>query len=605
MHQNTRFPCNNAIVCGSRPRKLSSIESRHAHEDRAMMLPNPAAKYRPFAPIALTDRQWPNKVIDRAPIWMSTDLRDGNQALFEPMNVERKMRMFRTVCEIGFKEIEVGFPSASQTDFDFVRTLVEGGHIPADVTIQVLTQAREDLIRRTMESVRGAPRAIIHVYNATSPTFREVVFGMEKPQVVALAVSAVRLIKQIGEQMRAECGTEIRLEYSPETFSATELDFAREVCDAVTAEWGATPENKVILNLPATVEVSTPNVYADQVEWMHRNLARRDSVVLSLHPHNDRGSGVAAAELGLMAGADRVEGCLFGNGERTGNVDIVTLALNMYTQGVSPELDFSDINAVARTVEYCNQLPIHPRHPYVGDLVFTAFSGSHQDAIKKGFAAQKAGAPWNVPYLPIDPADVGRSYDSVIRVNSQSGKGGIAYLLETEYGVVMPRRLQVEFSREVQQVTDASGGEMSAAAIWDLFRSTYLDSVAPVRYVEHHLFEHGAAQGIRLIVEFGGTRHLLVGEGNGPIDAAVHALRGAGVDVQVRSFEERSVAPSEDGGNASACAFVELSEAGGQGGERYGVGMDANIVTASLRAIVSGINRLQPDFAQAPAARAA
>ncbi|ENO94234.1 2-isopropylmalate synthase [Thauera sp. 28] len=570
-----------------------------------MMLQNPAAKYRPFAPIALADRQWPNKVIDRAPIWMSTDLRDGNQALFEPMNVERKMRMFRTVCDIGFKEIEVGFPSASQTDFDFVRTLIEGGHIPADVTIQVLTQAREDLIRRTMASVRGAPRAIIHVYNATSPTFREVVFNMDKPQVVALAVSAVRLIKQIGAQMRAECGTEIRLEYSPETFSATELDFAKEVCDAVTAEWGATPDNKVIINLPATVEVATPNVYADQVEWMHRQLERRDSVVLSLHPHNDRGSGIAAAELGMMAGADRVEGCLFGNGERTGNVDIVTLALNMYTQGVAPGLDFSDINAVARTVEYCNQLPIHPRHPYVGDLVFTAFSGSHQDAIKKGFAAHKADTPWNVPYLPIDPADVGRSYDSVIRVNSQSGKGGIAYLLETEYGIVMPRRLQVEFSREVQQVTDASGGEMSASAIWNLFRSTYLDTVAPVRYVEHHLFEHGEAQGIRLVVEIGGTRHLLVGEGNGPIDAAIHALRGAGIDVQVRSFEERSITPSEDGGNAQACAFLELTEAGGQGGDRYGVGVDGNIVTASIRAIISGINRLQPARAEAPAEKAA
>ncbi|WP_341647938.1 2-isopropylmalate synthase [Thauera humireducens] len=571
-----------------------------------MMLQNPAAKYRPFAPIALADRQWPNKVIDRAPIWMSTDLRDGNQALFEPMNVERKMRMFRTVCDIGFKEIEVGFPSASQTDFDFVRTLIEGSHIPADVTIQVLTQAREDLIRRTMESVRGAPRAIVHVYNATSPTFREVVFGMEKPQVVALAVSAVRLIRQIGEQMRAECGTEIALEYSPETFSATELDFAREVCDAVTAEWGATPDNKVIINLPATVEVATPNVvYADQVEWMHRHLARRDSIVLSLHPHNDRGSGVAAAELGMMAGADRVEGCLFGNGERTGNVDIVTLALNMYTQGVSPGLDFSDINAIARTVEYCNQLPIHPRHPYVGDLVFTAFSGSHQDAIKKGFAAQKADAPWNVPYLPIDPADVGRSYDSVIRVNSQSGKGGIAYLLETEYGIAMPRRLQVEFSREVQQVTDATGGEMSAAAIWDLFSRTYLDSVAPVRYVEHHLFEHGAAQGIRLIVEIGGTRHLLVGEGNGPIDAAVHALRSAGIDVQVRSFEERSITASADGGNAQACAFLELTPTAGNGGDRYGVGIDGNIVTASIRAIISGVNRLSPAVELAPTACAA
>jgi len=567
-----------------------------------MMLQQPAAKYRPFAPIALADRQWPNRVIDRAPIWMSTDLRDGNQALFEPMNVERKMRMFRTVCEIGFKEIEVGFPSASQTDFDFVRHLVEGGHVPEDVTIEVLTQAREELIRRTMESVRGARRAIIHVYNATSPAFREVVFGMSKAEVVALAVSAVRLIKQLAAEQPE---TEFVLEYSPETFSATELDFAVEVCDAVTAEWGATPANKVILNLPATVEVATPNVYADQIEWMHRKLARRDSVILSLHPHNDRGTGVAAAELGLMAGADRVEGCLFGNGERTGNVDIVTLALNLYTQGVSPGLDFSDINAVARTVEYCNQLPIHPRHPYVGDLVFTAFSGSHQDAIRKGFAAHKADVPWNVPYLPIDPADVGRSYDSVIRVNSQSGKGGIAYLLETEYGIAMPRRLQVEFSREVQKVTDSSGGEMSAGDIWQLFNCTYLDSIEPLRYVEHHLFEHGAAQGIRLVVEIGGTRHLLVGEGNGPIDAAVHALRSIGIEVQVRSFEERSIAPSEDGGNAQACAFLELTPATGSGGDRYGVGVDSNIVTASIRAIVSGVNRLQPAFhgtAQAAAA---
>jgi len=565
------------------------------------MLQDPATKYRPFAPIRLADRQWPNRVIDKAPIWMSTDLRDGNQALFEPMNVERKMRMFRTVCEIGFKEIEVGFPSASQTDFDFVRQLVEGGHIPADVTIEVLTQAREDLIRRTMESVRAAPRAIIHVYNATSPTFRDVVFGMSKPEVIALAVSAVRMIKQLAAE---QPGTEFVLEYSPETFSATEIDFAVEVCDAVTAEWGATPDNKVILNLPATVEVATPNIYADQIELMHRNLARRDSVILSLHPHNDRGTGVAAAELGLMAGADRVEGCLFGNGERTGNVDIVTLALNLYTQGINPGLDFSDINAVARTVEYCNQLPIHPRHPYVGDLVFTAFSGSHQDAIKKGFAAQKAGAPWNVPYLPIDPADVGRSYDSVIRVNSQSGKGGIAYLLETEYGIAMPRRLQVEFSREVQKVTDATGGEMAAADIWGLFSDTYLETDTPVRYCEHHLFEHGAAQGIRLVVEIGGTRHMLAGEGNGPIDAAVHALRTVGIDVQVRSFEERSVAPSEDGGNAQACAFIELSGARG-GIDCYGVGIDTNIVTASIRAIVSGVNRLDPTAVGNPVAQAA
>lgn len=558
------------------------------------MLANPATKYRAFAPIALPDRQWPSRTIDSPPIWMSTDLRDGNQSLFEPMNVERKMRMFRSVCAIGFKEIEVGFPSASQTDFDFVRTLIEGKHVPADVTIEVLTQAREDLIRRTFDSVRGARRAIIHVYNATAPVFREVVFGMDKPKVQALAVSAVRLIKQLASE-RPE--TEWVLQYSPEVFTSTELEFARDVCNAVTAEWGATPQNKVILNLPATVEVSTPNIYADQIEWMHRNLARRDSVVLSLHPHNDRGTAVAAAELGLMAGADRVEGCLFGNGERTGNVDIVTLALNLYTQGVAPGLDFSDINAVARTVEHCNQLPIHPRHPYVGDLVFTAFSGSHQDAIKKGFAAQKKDALWNVPYLPIDPADVGRNYDSVIRVNSQSGKGGVAYLMEAEFGVVMPRRLQVEFSGEVQRYTDTHGGEMTAQDIWTLFDATYLDAApASVRYVEHHLFEPSNpavknAQGIRMTVQINGRDVQITGEGNGPIDAAVHALQSLGVKVQVRSFEERSVRASTEAGDAQACAFMELAPQDG-GADRYGVGMDTNIITASLKALMSGVNRM-------------
>jgi 2-isopropylmalate synthase len=426
-----------------------------------------AAKYRPFPPVNLVDRQWPNKTITKHPIWMSSDLRDGNQSLFEPMNIERKMRMFNMLCEVGFKEIEVAFPSASQTEFDFVRGLVEGNHIPEDVTIAVLTQAREHLIRRTMESLSGARRAIVHVYNATSQPFRDIVFGMSKTEVIDMAVTAVKLIKQLAAE---QPDTEWVLEYSPETFTATELDFALEVCNAVTEAWGATPDNKVILNLPATVEVATPNVYADQIEWMHRNLARRNSVILSLHTHNDRGTAVAAAELGLMAGADRVEGCLFGNGERTGNVDIVTLALNLYTQGVEPGLDFSDINAVARTVEYCNQLPIHPRHPYVGDLVFTAFSGSHQDAIKKGFAAQQPDALWNVPYLPVDPKDAGRSYDSVIRVNSQSGKGGIAYLMETEYGVVMPRRLQVEFSNVVQKHVDSHGGEITAADIWRFSR---------------------------------------------------------------------------------------------------------------------------------------
>jgi 2-isopropylmalate synthase len=562
------------------------------------VLSNPATKYRAFPAIDLPNRQWPTRSITQPPIWMSSDLRDGNQSLFEPMNAERKMRMFRTLVQVGFKEIEVGFPSASQTDFDFVRLLIEGGHIPDDVTIEVLTQSREHLIQRTIESLKGARRAIVHVYNATAPAFREVVFGMSKPEVKALAVSSVRLVKELTAKVPE---TDWVLEYSPEVFTSTELEFSREVCDAVTAEWGATPSNKVILNLPATVEVATPNIYADQIEWMHTHLARRDSVLISLHPHNDRGTGIAAAELGLMAGADRVEGCLFGNGERTGNVDIVTLALNMYTQGVAPGLDFSDINAVARTVEHCNQLPIHPRHPYVGDLVFTAFSGSHQDAIKKGFAAQKAAGPnalWNVPYMPIDPADVGRSYDSVIRVNSQSGKGGVAYLMEAEFGVVMPRRLQVEFSGEVQTYTDTHGGEMSAQDIWKLFESTYLEAPAnAMRYVEHQLFEQPATsgkahvQGIRLGVEVNGQSMLLTGTGNGPIDAAVHALKGAGIQVQVRSYEERSTRASANAGDAQACALIELVSASG-GQERFGVGMDTNIVTASVKALLSGVNRL-------------
>ena len=556
------------------------------------MLQTPATKYRAFPAINLPDRQWPSRTITTPPIWMSTDLRDGNQSLFEPMNLERKLRMFRSVCQIGFKEIEVGFPSASQTDFDFVRKLVDDKLIPQDVTIEVLTQAREHLIRRTFESVAGARRVIMHVYNATAPLFRDVVFNMSKAEVVQLAVDSVKLIKELAQ---AHPQTEWVLQYSPELFTSTELEFAKEVCDAVTAVWGATPDNKVILNLPATVEVATPNIYADQVEWMHRNVARRDSVIISLHPHNDRGTAVAAAELGIMAGADRVEGCLFGNGERTGNVDIVTLALNLYTQGVNPGLDFSDINAVARTVEHCNQLPIHPRHPYVGDLVFTAFSGSHQDAIKKGFSALDKKGLWNVPYLPIDPADVGRTYDSIIRVNSQSGKGGVAYLMEAEFGVVMPRRLQVEFSGEVQAYTDTHGGEMTAQAIWDLFAATYLDTTAPLHYVEHNLTDHphnSSGQGIRLVVEAGGVRHVLKGYGNGPIDAAVQALQTLGVRVQVRNFEERSTKASEEAGEAQACAFMELATVGSDKVERFGVGLDTNIVTASIKALVSGVNRL-------------
>jgi 2-isopropylmalate synthase len=564
------------------------------------MLHDPTRKYRPFPPVGLTDRQWPGRAHTQPPVWMSTDLRDGNQALFEPMDGARKLRMFRTLCAIGFKEIEVAFPSASQTDFDFVRTLIEGGHIPDDVSIEVLTQAREHLIRRTMESLRGARRAIVHVYNATSQPFRDIVFGMSREQVIDMAVSSVRLIRELAD---ARPETEWVLEYSPETFTATELDFAKEICDAVSAAWDATPTNKLILNLPSTVEMATPNVYADQIEWMHRHLARRDSVILSVHPHNDRGTAVAAAELAMLAGAERVEGCLFGNGERTGNVDLVTLALNLYTQGIAPGLDFSDINAVARTVEDCTQLPVHPRHPYVGDLVFTAFSGSHQDAIKKGFAAQRPDAIWNVPYLPVDPADLGRSYGSVIRVNSQSGKGGVAYLLETGYGVVLPRRLQIEFSAKVQRHTDRHGGEMNAAELWVLFGQTYLDPAHPVHYVEHHLYERGSAQGIRLSVEIDGIAHLLSGEGNGPIDAAVHALRGAGLDLRVRGYEERSLGSSADGGNALACAFVELAPAGGR--ECFGVGIDANIVTASIKALTSAASRSRAQAGEAVASRAA
>jgi len=553
------------------------------------MLQNPSSKYRPFPPVQFAERQWPNRVITAPPVWMSTDLRDGNQALFEPMNAEHKLRLFNTLCDIGFKEIEVAFPSASQTDFDFVRRLIEEHRIPGDVSIEVLTHAREHLIRRTIESLQGARRAIVHIVNATSKPFRELVLAMSKAEVLAMAVSSVCQVKQL---IAEHPETEWVLEYSLETFTATELDFAVEVCDAVTAAWGATPDNKIILNLPSSVEVTTPNVYADQIEWMHRHIARRDSVILSVHPHNDRGTAVAAAELAVMAGADRVEGCLFGNGERTGNVDIVTLALNLYTQGIAPGLDFSDINAVARTFEQCTQLPIHPRHPYVGDLVFTAFSGSHQDAIKKGFAAQQPDSVWNVPYLPFDPADLGRSYDSVIRINSQSGKGGIAHLLESQYSMVLPRRLQVEFSGVVQQHANSHGGEISAADLWQLFSRTYLDTADPVRYIEHHLFERDSGQSIRLTLEMNGASHLLSGDGNGPIDAAVHALQGIVTDFKVRDYQEHAMGRNAD---ARACAFIAMTQADSHR-EYFGVGIDANIVTASIKALVSGINRLNSEL---------
>ena len=551
------------------------------------MLKNPSTKYRPFPAIALADRTWPNKTITRAPIWMSTDLRDGNQALFEPMNAERKMRMFKMLVQIGFKEIEAAFPAASQTDFDFVRELIEGGHIPDGVAIEVLTQAREDLIRRTMESLRGAKRAIIHVYNATAPVFRRTVFNTDREGVKRIAVQSAKLIREIAETMPE---TQWTYQYSPEVFSGTELDFALEVCNAVTEVWEPTPEHKIIFNLPATVEMATPNIYADQIEWMHRNLARRDSIILSVHPHNDRGTAVAAAELAVMAGADRVEGCLFGNGERTGNADLVTLALNLYSQGVDPELDFSHVNDVARTCEDCTQLPVHPRHPYVGDLVFTAFSGSHQDAIKKGFAVQKPDALWEMPYLPIDPADVGRTYDSIIRVNSQSGKGGIAYLLESGYGVAMPRRLQVEFSSTVQQLTDESGREATGADIWALFQQTYLRGDGAIGYVSHRLTERDdGSQHIRLVVNIADREHICEGTGNGPLDALVHALSHVlAAPVSIHHYEERALG---QGANADAIAFAEMA-APGMAGSVFGVGVDANLTTASIRAVVGGVNRL-------------
>ncbi len=545
------------------------------------MLKNPATKYRSFKPINLTDRQWPSRTITHPPIWMSTDLRDGNQALFEPMNAQRKMRMFKTLVQIGFKEIEVAFPSASQTDFNFVRELIEGGHIPDDVPIEVLTQARDDLIERTFESLRGAPRAIVHLYNATAPEFRKIVFGLEKSGVKELAQKAARTMKRLAD---ATPQTHFTLQYSPETFTATELDFAKEVCDAVFDVWQPTPERKAIVNLPATVEVGTPNFYADQIEWMHRNLARRDSLLLSVHPHNDRGTAVAAAELAVMAGADRIEGCLFGNGERTGNVDLVTLAINLYTQGVDPGLDFSHINEVARTAEECTQLPVHPRHPYVGDLVFTAFSGSHQDAIKKGLAVQKPDAIWEVPYMPIDPSDLGRTYDSVIRVNSQSGKGGIAYLLEQSYGVGLPRRLQVDFSSAVQRFTDESGHEVTPAQIWELFQQEYVHSAAPIHYVGHSLSEYEGREHIKLTVDINGSRRVLSGEGNGPLDALMHAI---GVPVRIQHYEERVLA---QGADARAVAVAEMAGAD-VAGSAFGVGIDANLVTASIRAVISGVNR--------------
>lgn len=547
------------------------------------MLQNPSTKYRPFAPVRLTDRTWPDAVITKPPVWCSVDLRDGNQALIEPMDIERKMRMFEQLVKIGFKEIEVGFPSASQTEFDFMRKLIEEKRIPDDVTIQVLTQAREHLIRRTFEALEGVPRAIVHLYNATAPVMRRVVLNMSEDEIVDLATTNAQMFKDIAASYPQ---TKWTFQYSPEMYSDTELEFSKRVIDAVTAVWQPTPENKCIINLPTTVEHSTPNIFADMVEWTHRNIERRDSVVISVHPHNDRGTGTAAAELALMAGADRLEGCLFGNGERTGNLDVVNVALNMYIQGVHPGLDFSNIDDIRATVEHCNQLPVHPRHPYVGDLVYTSFSGSHQDAIKKAFAAHKEGDIWDMPYLPIDPKDLGRSYEAVIRVNSQSGKGGIAYLLESEYGLQLPRRLQIEFSQVVQREMDSSGKELAAADLWQLFQREY--GLQSVKAPQYRLQEDEGVVSMSAEVVVDGEKHSLQGEGTGPIDAFVQALsEKVGRSVRVLDYAEHAIG---EGANAKAVAYVELRVDDSQG--VYGVGVDANIVSASLRAIISGLQRV-------------
>ena len=547
------------------------------------MLKDPSSKYRAFPTIDIPDRTWPSKTITAAPIWCSSDLRDGNQSLIEPMDAVKKLRFWKTLVQVGVKEIEASFPAPSQTDFDFVRTLIEGNHIPDDTTIQVLTQGREDLIERTFESLRGAKKAIVHLYNATSPSFRRIVFNQDKDGIKEIAVSAAKLFVKYAAM---QPDTEWTFEYSPETFSATEVKFAKEVCDAVIEVWNPTPEHKVILNLPATVECATPNIYADQIEWFGRNINRRDSVIISLHTHNDRGTGVAATELGLMAGADRVEGCLFGNGERTGNVDLVTVALNMYTQGLDPQLDFSDIDGVRKVVEECNQIPVHPRHPYVGDLVHTAFSGSHQDAIRKGFAQQKPDALWEVPYLPIDPADIGRSYEAVIRVNSQSGKGGIAYLLEQEYGISLPRRMQIEFSQVVQRETDRLGLEMTAQQIHSLLRTEYLQANTPYALVSHRLQEENGHSAVEVEVSAKGdgeTNLRWSGKGNGALEALVAGLP---VNAEIMDYNEHAIGA---GTNAKAAAYIELRVNGGRA--VHGVGIDENITTASFKALFSALNR--------------
>ena len=553
----------------------------------------PFERYVPFIPINLTDRTWPGQRIEKAPRWCAVDLRDGNQALIDPMSPARKKKMFQLLVAMGYKEIEVGFPSASQTDFDFVRMLIEEDLIPDDVVIQVLTQAREELIERTYESLRGAKQAIVHLYNSTSTLQRRVVFGLDMDGICDIAVQGARLCKKYEESIPE---TTVFYEYSPESYTGTELEFAVRVCNEVLEVFEPSADKPVIINLPATVEMATPNVYADSIEWMHRNLAHREHVVLSLHPHNDRGTAVAAAELGYLAGADRIEGCLFGNGERTGNVCLVTLGLNLFTQGIDPQIDFSDIDEIRRTVEYCNQLPVGERHPYGGDLVYTAFSGSHQDAIKKGFEALDRDAaaagvdvrdhPWAVPYLPIDPKDVGRSYEAVIRVNSQSGKGGVAYILKAEHKLDLPRRAQIEFSRVIQERTDVQGGEITPEEIWTEFSAEYLERSSPLELNSVHTSSAaGEKDALTVRVYENGEQHTLEGTGNGPIAAFVNAINEIGYDVRVLDYHEHALS---SGGDAIAAAYVECAV-----GDQilWGVGLDANIVTASLKAVISAINR--------------
>ena len=547
---------------------------------------SPTNKYKSFKPINIKDRNWPNQVISDSPDWCSVDLRDGNQALIGPMGAERKDRMFKLLCDIGFKEIEVGFPSASQTDYDFVRDLIDNKKIPSDVTIQVLTQSREELIIKTFEALKGIPKAIVHFYNSTSTLQRRVVFNQDKKGIKDIATNGAKLIKKLAAQ---NPDTEWSFEYSPESFTGTELEYACEVCDEVTDILRDSSKNKIIINLPATVEMSTPNIYGDQIEWMHNNLKNRDKINLSLHPHNDRGTAVAAAELGVMAGADRVEGTLFGNGERTGNVDIVTLALNLLTQGVDPKLDFSQINKIMREVEYCNQLPVHPRHPYAGDLVFTAFSGSHQDAIKKGFAALNASnSPlWEVPYLPIDPADLGRSYEAVVRINSQSGKGGVAFLLERDHGVSLPRRLQITLSKYVQKIADETGKEISASELWDVFESNFLIPMNGFEYKSHSSKTENSVNEIDLNIKILNEDINIQGAGSGPIDSFMNAINQKfNLNIKVSDYNQNAIS---SGADAKAAAFIELEH---NNNTVWGAGINPNTTQASFEAIVVGLSKL-------------